>query len=254
MIELFHRQSRRVRRLLRFSAVVLRERARLRRLQRSEPDSLEGRLRLLQHWGRDSLAALDVQVTVEGSPPTHGLLASNHLSYLDILVYCSVLPCAFVSKAEVRRWPYFGDFAAYSGTIFVPREDRVALREANQRVADYLKADIAVVLFPEGTTTDGSHVLRFHSSMLQPAIDAGIPVTPCAISYEVADGTESEVAWWGDMKLAPQFLNLTAKKEIRAKVAFGESLAACGDRKALGDTAREQVVALRSATSRRSSS
>ncbi len=186
---------------------------------------------------------------VEGSPPSNGLLASNHLSYLDILVYCSVLPCAFVSKAEVRRWPFFGDFAEYSGTIFVPREDRVALREANQRVADYLKSGIAVVLFPEGTTTDGSQVLRFHSSMLQPAIDAAVPVTPCAISYALGDGTESEVAWWGDMKLAPQFLNLTGKRNIRAKVVFGETLDVHDSRKALSDTAREQVVALRAASS-----
>jgi 1-acyl-sn-glycerol-3-phosphate acyltransferase len=245
MIEFFHRQSRRVRRLCRFAAVVLRERARLRRLQRSGPDTLETRLRLLQDWGRDSLAALDVQVTIEGSPPSGGLLASNHLSYLDILVYCSVLPCAFVSKAEVRRWPFFGDFADYSGTIFVPREDRVALRNANQRVADYLKAGIAVVLFPEGTTTDGSQVLRFHSSMLQPAIDAAVAVTPCAVSYALADGAESEAAWWGDMKLAPQFLNLCGKRGIRAIVTFGEPLQALDNRRTVGDLARDKVVALR---------
>jgi 1-acyl-sn-glycerol-3-phosphate acyltransferase len=176
------------------------------------------------------------------------LLVSNHLSYLDILVFSSVLPCAFVSKAEVGRWPFFGQFAQYGGTIFVQREDRVALHQANQRVVEYLKAGIAVLLFPEGTTTDGSHVLRFHSSMLQPAIDAGVPVVPSAISYEVSEGAEKEVAWWGDMTLAPHFLNLNGKQAIRARVMFGQPIRACESRKALSDSAHEEVVALRALT------
>src|SRR5215472_5645742 len=101
MIEFFRRQSRRVRRLLRFAAVLVRGCAELKCLQRAGVLSAETRVRLLQGWCRGSLAALDVQVAVEGVPPTSGLLVSNHLSYLDILVYSSVVSCAFVSKTEV---------------------------------------------------------------------------------------------------------------------------------------------------------
>jgi 1-acyl-sn-glycerol-3-phosphate acyltransferase len=181
MIEFLRPQFRRARRLIRFAAVLLRGRAEFLCLQRTGPVSLATRVTLLQGWCRQSLVALGVQVTVEGSAPTAGLLVSNHIGYLDILLYSSIPPCAFVSKTEVSGWPFFGQFAEYGGTIFVPREDRVALRQANQRVAEYLDGGIAVMLFPEGTTTDGSHVLRFHSSMLQPAIDAGVMVTPCAV-------------------------------------------------------------------------
>ncbi len=169
MIASLRRQLRRVRRTYRFFAGLLRGRAKFLRLEASSPVPPETRVRLLQDWCRNSLAALEVKVAVEGIPPTSGLLVSNHLSYLDILVYSSVLSCAFVSKAEVGRWPFFGQFAEYGGSIFVAREDRAALRCANQQVVEYLKRSIAVVLFPEGTTTDGSQVLRFHSSMLQPA-------------------------------------------------------------------------------------
>ena len=245
MIESFRRQSRRLRRLYRFAAVLLRGRANFRRLQRSGQVSVEQRVRLLQGWCRGSLDAFDVQVTVAGNPSTPCLLASNHLSYLDILVYSSILPSAFVSKAEVGRWPFFGQFAKDGGTIFVQREDRAALRSANQQVVNYLRSGIAVMLFPEGTTTDGSHVLRFHSSMLQPAIDAAVPVVPCAISYEVSEGTERDVAWWRDMTLGPHVWMLLGKKAIRAKVVFGQPISALESRKALSDTARGQVMALR---------
>ena len=247
MIEFFQRQFRRLRRFIRFAAVLLRGQAEFKRLQRSGGVSVATRVQLLQGWCRGSLAALDVQVTVEGIAPTSGLLASNHLSYLDILVYSSVLPCAFVSKAEVRGWLFFGQFAEYGATIFVQREDRAALAHANQQVVEYLKNGVAVVLFPEGTTTDGARVLRFHSSMLQPAIEAAAAVTPCAISYEVSGGDEGDVAWWGDLTLGPHAWNLLGKQSIRVKVVFGNAIGAVEDRKKLSDMARVGVVGLRAA-------
>jgi 1-acyl-sn-glycerol-3-phosphate acyltransferase len=246
MIEVLRRQFRRIRRLFRFAVVILRARAAFRRLERSSRVMPYTRVRLLQQWCRDSLAALDVQVEVEDEPPRAGLFVSNHLSYLDILVCSSALPCAFVSKAEVARWPFIGRLAEYGGTIFVQREMRSASLQANQQIAEYLKSGIAVALFPEGTTTDGSRVLRFHSSMLQPAIDAGVPVTSCAIRYEVSDGTERDVAWWGDMTLLPHVWKLLGKPTITATIAFGEPLKPSLNRKVLSDAARQRVIELRS--------
>ena len=201
MIEFFRRPIRRFRRIFRFAVVILRAPAEFRRVEAQGPVSAESRVRLLQRWCRKSLAALEVQVFVEGMAPTKGLLTSNHLSYFDILAYSSATRCAFVSKAEVADWPFVGRLAAYGGTIFVQRQVRKASRTANQQIAAYLRSGVAVVLFPEGTTTDGSHVLRFHSSMVQPAIDAEAMVIPCAVRYEVSGGTEKDVAWWGDMTL-----------------------------------------------------
>ena len=186
------------------------------------------------------------QLSVSGTPPTHGLIVSNHLSYLDILCYSAAVPCVFVSKAEVEQWPIFGKYARWSGTVFVQRHDRGDAARANVQVGDSLKNGVPVVLFPEGTTTDGHRLLRFHSTMLQPAIDVGAPITPCAIRYDLDDGDPSrEVAWWGDMTLMPHVWNVMGKKSVRAKIVFGEPVIARGDRKALGHVLHEQVAALR---------
>ena len=171
------------------------------------------------------LAAINVQLSAIGPPPSHGLVVSNHLSYLDILVLSGAVPCIFVSKAEVEGWPIFGRYARWAGSVFVRRHDRADAARANVSVAASLQSGVPVVLFPEGTTTDGESVLRFHSTMLQPAIDAEAQVTPCSISYELDDGVvEREVCWWGDMPLLPHALNLLGKKTIRATIAFGEPL------------------------------
>ncbi len=192
-----------------------------------------------------TLRAIEVQFDIHGRPPTRGLIVSNHLSYLDIVVLSATVPCVFVSKAEVARWPIFGPYARWSGSVFVQRHDRAGVARANAGIRDALLDGVAVVLFPEGTTTDGHRVLRFHSTMLQSAIDAAAPVTPCAIRYELEDGDPAtEACWWGDMKLLPHLWNLLGKRTIRAQVVFGEPMEPSGDRKQLSATLHDEVVRL----------
>jgi 1-acyl-sn-glycerol-3-phosphate acyltransferase len=199
---------------------------------------------LHQSCGR-GLSAIEVHVSSGGALPSHGLIVSNHLSYLDILVLSAAVPCVFVSKAEVEAWPIFGRYARWAGSVFVQRHDRADAARANIRVAESLNSGVPVVLFPEGTTTDGQGVLRFHSTMLQPAIDARAQVTPCSIKYEIDDGIVGrEVCWWGDMTLLPHVLNLLGKKTIRACIVFGEPMLATGDRKRLGQTLHDKVLRL----------
>jgi 1-acyl-sn-glycerol-3-phosphate acyltransferase len=170
-----------------------------------------------------AIRSFGVDLTVEGSLPTRGLMVSNHLSYLDIAVYSAAVPCVFVAKAEIEEWPVFGRYARWAGSVFVRRHDRADAARANAGVGDSLQNGVPVVLFPEGTTTDGQRVLRFHSTMLQPAIDEAAPITPCAIRYSLMDGDAArEVCWWGDMTLVPHMWNLLGKKSIRAMVVLGE--------------------------------
>lgn len=191
------------------------------------------------------LEAIHLHRTAQGTPPERGLIVSNHLTYLDILCYSAAVPCVFVSKAEVEQWPIFGAYARWSGSVFVRRHDRGDTARANASVSETIQNGVPVVLFPEGTTSDGHRVLRFHSTMLQPAIDVGAPITPCAIRYELDEGNPaSEVSWWGEMTLLPHVWNLFGKKSVRVKIVFGEPVIASGDRKVLSHVLHERVVQL----------
>jgi lyso-ornithine lipid O-acyltransferase len=188
------------------------------------------------------LSAINVHVSSVGELPSHGLIVSNHLSYLDILVLSAAVPCVFVSKAEIGVWPIFGRYARWAASVFVQRHDRADAARANVSVADSLESGVPVVLFPEGTTTDGHTVLRFHSTMMQPAIDAGARVTPCCIRYELSDGAvEREVCWRGDAPLLAHVLNLLGKETVRTIIAFGKPMPAIGDRKELSRTLHHEV-------------
>jgi 1-acyl-sn-glycerol-3-phosphate acyltransferase len=192
-----------------------------------------------------SLGIIGVDVDVEGTPPRSGLLVSNHCSYLDIPVLSSALSCVFVSKAEVEQWPVIGRYARWAGCVFVRRHDRADAARANLSIRDALDEGVPVVLFPEGTTTDGTHVLRFHSTMLQPAIDGAVPITPCAIRYELEDGDPAhEACWWGDMTFFPHLWNLLGKKSIRARVVFGTPIAPEAGRKQLSAVLHAEVLNL----------
>jgi lyso-ornithine lipid O-acyltransferase len=184
-------------------------------------------------------------VSLQGHVPSRGLIVCNHLSYLDILVLSAALPCVFVSKAEVAALPIVGRFAEQAGTIFVQREKAGDGSRANASIAERLRNGVPVVLFPEGTTTNGERILRFHSMMLRPAIDVGEIISPCAIRYELQDGNVgNEVCWWGNVAMAPHVLNLLGKRAVTAMITFGEPVAAVGDRKTLGLELRARVTAL----------
>ena len=192
MGELLARQLRRAVRLPAFLAAALYGLWEHRKLRR-DASRAECAEWLHQSCAR-GLSAIHVHVSSTGALPSHGLVVSNHLSYLDILVFSAAVPCVFVSKAEVERWPIFGRYARWAGSVFVRRHDQADAARANFSVTESLKSGVPVVLFPEGATSDGQSVLRFHSTMLQPAIDAGAQVTPCSISYELDDGAvEREV-------------------------------------------------------------
>jgi 1-acyl-sn-glycerol-3-phosphate acyltransferase len=243
MGELLARQLRRAVRLPAFLAAALYGLWEHRKLRR-DASRAECAEWLHQSCAR-GLSAIHVHVSSTGALPSHGLVVSNHLSYLDILVFSAAVPCVFVSKAEVERWPIFGRYARWAGSVFVRRHDQADAARANFSVTESLKSGVPVVLFPEGATSDGQSVLRFHSTMLQPAIDAGAQVTPCSISYELDDGAvEREVCWWGDMALLPHVLNLLAKKTIRTTIAFGTPMPASGDRKQLSQMLHDEVLRL----------
>ncbi len=155
-------------------------------------------------------------------PPNRGLLVCNHLSYLDILVIGATTPCVFISKSDVRRWPVFGWFAAWAGTLFVRRERRTDAARMTEEIRTALSQEILVVLFPEGTSTGGTAVLPFKSALLGAVEATDHPIAPAAIAYHLDDGDAAEeVCYWKDMTLFPHLWNLLGKRSLNAGLEFG---------------------------------
>ncbi len=190
------------------------------------PLTLERRALWAQISARRVLIALGIEVRMEGQPPARGLAVSNHLSYLDVIAFSAAMPCFFVSKTEVRRWPFFGKAARSGGTIFLDRTSHSSAVLVAHEIAERLKLPVPVLLFPEGTTTDGAQVLHFHSRLIDPAIQDRAPITACAIRFAAAaDGgrlAERELCWFGDQAFLPHLWKVLGLAGFSAEIRFGE--------------------------------
>jgi 1-acyl-sn-glycerol-3-phosphate acyltransferase len=220
--------------------------------RRSRKDlSLSERARWLQEYCRRLLPHLGVTWDVTGEAPTTGLIVSNHLSYLDILIYSAAVGCSFVSKAEVRSWPLFGPFAKLSGTVFVWRHSAKDSARAYSELTQCLRTGHPVMLFPEATTSDSVTILPFRSTMFQAAIDAGVPLTPAMIHYgPLADGSvANDICFWGEHEALPHAMNLFSKRRIVCHLRFGQALSSESDRKLMAKRAYERVTEMAGAFS-----
>ncbi len=209
-------------------------------------ERLHARTAWLQRWSRFACRVLGIRVTRRGSMPQSGLLVCNHLSYLDVVVLSSIGPCVFVAKRDVAAWLLFGWLAHAAGTIFVDRERRLASAAVVDLVRDAITGGLLVVLFPEGTSSDGSTVLPFKSSLLESAVQLRCPVAAAAIEHALEDGSVAdEVCYWGEMTLLSHLLNLFSKRDIRSKCSFSVPKIRAGDRKEIATELREEIVSMR---------
>jgi 1-acyl-sn-glycerol-3-phosphate acyltransferase len=181
--------------------------------------SSKGRQRLVdirRHWYRRGLAISGVQVQFRGEPgPAPALVLANHVSWLDIPVVGSALDVRFLSKSEVSRWPVLGFLARRNDTLFIQRGGHHT-EQLSRQIAEALRQGERVVLFPEGTTTRGSEVRRFHPRLLAAAVDTGIPVQPVAIDYgREPDGSAPKASYSGEDVLLLHVWRLLCRKRTR---------------------------------------
>jgi 1-acyl-sn-glycerol-3-phosphate acyltransferase len=200
-------------------------------------------------WNHESallvMALLGIRLKVTGKPPERGLMVANHLSYLDILIFGAALPCYLVSKAEIGRWPFFGFMARAGGTLFVDRSSLASAQAVSGQIAERLKGTVPVLFFPEGTSTDGSQVLRFHSRFFTPAVVAGVPITTATVRYVPDDGSpERDLCWFGDAPFLPHLWNALGLAGFRAEVHFGEPQV-YSDRRIAANVTHAEVEAVR---------
>jgi lyso-ornithine lipid O-acyltransferase len=210
------------------------------------PMPLERRALWLQQSARSVLRCLNIETEVEGEPPACGLVVSNHLSYLDIIIISAVMPCFFVAKMEVDGWPFFGKAARTGGTIFLDRSSMASANSVAEQIRQRLSLPVPVLLFPEGTSTDGSQVLRFHSRLIDPATAAGAPITAVEIRYLVRSMEERELCWYGDTEFLPHVWKVLAVERFSVHVRFGEPKI-YADRRIAAELTRAEIAAWRGA-------
>lgn len=197
-------------------------------------------------WHKKIAQALGIPIHTFGSTNQHPtLFIANHISWFDIHAIGSILAVRFLSKAEVGKMPIMGWLASRAGTIYISRGGKTASLRAIQTMAAALKQDQNVILFAEGKTTDGN-MKRFHSRLIQSAIDAGCDIQPIAIRYpHHKELTHPAAPYFGDMAMINSLSNILSAKTLRAEVHFLDVISTTGkSRDELAREAEEKVRAV----------
>jgi len=189
-------------------------------------------------WGRTMCAILSVRRDVEGKVPSEGafLVASNHVSYLDILVLASLYPSLFLAKREIATWPVFGWIAWGAGTLFIDRGQAKDVVRAGREMSERLQLGLPLTIFPEGRSSRGAAILPFQPSMLEAAARAGVPCWAATISYETPGAAlppSRTICWYDSESLLTHFPRMVGLKRVVARVRFADAPVLSGDRKAL---------------------
>ncbi len=179
------------------------------------------------------LKILGFRIKVEGNVAylkEHGnLIISRHVSYTDGLILGGLTPAVLVSKKDVKKWPLFGQVVAISGTIFVDRMNNKDFSYLDQ-MTELLKSKVTVVVFPEGTSTNGAVVKPFQSVFFKAPIEAGASILPVTISYLKIDGAEitaanrGDIVWYGQVGFFNHLWNLLQFNRIDVTVTVHDKI------------------------------
>ncbi len=181
------------------------------------------------------------------------LFVANHTSYLDIPIYGALIPGSFVAKSEVAEWPLFGLLAKLQRSVFVDRRVRTSHLQATA-LGRRLEAGDSMILFPEGTSDDGNHILPFKSALLSVAEfrakGESLTVQPVSLTYSRVDGVpigrhlRPFYAWYGDMELFGHAAELVGLGRLTVTVSFHPpvTIDQFSSRKALSQHCHEQIV------------
>jgi lyso-ornithine lipid O-acyltransferase len=201
-------------------------------------------------WCRRIVRVLGFACRVEGTVPRGGAVVSNHLSYLDILLYSSVQPFVMVAKSEVRRWPLLGWLTAQAGTVYVERGGGPKTYPAvNAAMAEAYRSGLPVLFFPEGTTTEGEGVLPFRRGLFHSVLNNHVALRVAALRYTLGSHVVNrsatvgeDVCWWGDMEFASHMFRFLGLQGLKAQIRFGEEIVSRADRFVLSETAQAAVA------------
>ena len=203
---------------------------------------------IIRDWSREQLRLAGIEVRAIGFPSDAErpvTLVANHVSWADIFALNTERACHFIAKAELRKWPVAGHLLANVGTIFINRSDRKETHRLKRVVHELLEAGETVAVFPEGTTSDGRDVLRFHASLLEPIVASGGEVWVVAIRYFRGHSNErtDAAAYIGDTTLLESLQSVHLHAPVVAELQFIEAIDCAGLTRR--DVARRAEAAIR---------
>jgi 1-acyl-sn-glycerol-3-phosphate acyltransferase len=203
---------------------------------------------IIKRWSSTLLDILNVQLKLQGNPPAaipvNSMLAANHVSWLDIFILYTQHYMRFVAKAEMRTWPVIGWLAVNAGTLFIERVRRFDTARINQTITQALRGGDCVAIFPEGTTTDGTYLQAFHTSLLEPAVISQNALYPVALRYcDRTGAVNTEAAYVDQMTLMGSLIKILAQREILAELIFAKPIPAQGKNRRELARAAEAAIA-----------
>lgn len=216
------------------------------RLGRQWYDSEVGQS-VIMDWARGFSGILGLRIDIQGEPSTGEptLFIANHISWLDVVALSSIVGSRFIAKSDVRGWPVVGKLATRSGTLFVNRERKTAIRDAVVTVEQALVNQASVIVFPEGTTTTGCHVKPFHGGLFQAAINTGVSLQVIALRYHRDGSVDSLAPFVGDDTLPRHLFRILLQPYTQILITFGPVLATTGNsRHELASNARRHICDL----------
>jgi len=176
-----------------------------------------------------------IRITVQGDLELldieGAVITGNHLGYLDGFVLGSLFPVIFITKGEVRRWPVIGLWTALCGTIYIDRQRKGKITLAVEEIIERLDQKANILIFPEGTSTNGDHLLPFQTAPFAAPLRAHAQVLPLTIIYRRIDGepvsakNRDKVYWYGDMDFMPHFWGVMGLKKIEVAVRLHAPIA-----------------------------
>ncbi len=208
--------------------------------------SASSRESTIRKWSQKLLQIFGVRVELfrHDSVLQPGVVAANHLSWLDIFVIDAVQPCRFVAKAEIRSWPLLGYLCSSTRTIFISRSNARDVRKIFQQMAEGIEDGDTIAFFPEGTTASQGALLPFHANLFEAAINAGVPIQPIALRYLDCDGNlHGATEYTGDITFGQSMMRLLRTHTVRAQITVLPQIASdIGNRRVLASATRSSIA------------
>lgn len=195
-------------------------------------------------WILKFIQLLNIEQDIYGQPAEGSLLmVANHISWKDILILSSLYHTRFVAKSEIEKWPLVGWISRKVGTLFINRSSVADVRQLTAKIAARLSEGEKVTLFPEGTTTDGSHIKSFYPGLFQAAVNAQANVQPVVLVYKVDDKHSPHIPYFGDINILENLWTIIGFDHIVVEIHFTPLISVTDKtRKEVSDIAFQQML------------